>query len=138
MKLPRFLVLLVSIVLLASGCSAQRPQTPPIPSYPPPQSIPYNGATLAELGYKNGPANFHLPANLQILERVDQPNVVTLITEGSDAELIANYLRANLAEMGYQIIGDKDNSLVFKDDHYDGAFTVGNGIAGLTLRLVER
>lgn len=96
--------------------------------------MPSGAKTLRQLGINNGPADFSLPADISISGVVDRSSVVTLIIAAPEATTIASYLRSHLPQMGFTITGDADTSLVFHNQHYNGAFTSANGVNGLTLR----
>lgn len=98
--------------------------------------MPAEGVALASLGFVNGPAGFSVPTGVAITERVDQPNVVTLVMTAPAGEAIASYLRKHLPSMGFTVTGDANASLTFGDGAWDGAFTSANGVSGLTLRKV--
>lgn len=98
-------------------------------------SLPAGGALLTDAGITHGPAGFSVPAGLVVDKVIDQSNVVTLIMDDTQGARLEAYLRANLAAMGFQITGDVPGSLLFAAPGWEGAYTSGGGIAGLTLRL---
>lgn len=133
-------IAVLTLILAAgiSGCAATRPQTPPRPS--PPIAVvtpPPDGVLLRNLGFSNGPDGFSLPVGCVIIERVDQPNVVSLVVQEPDASRVAEYLRKSLPTLGFTISEDRNGSLLFADKHFDGAFTSSGEISGLALRLVR-
>lgn len=128
---------LVVASVLASGCGAAAPEPSRPSAQPVSTAVPSGGTSLRQLGFANGPAGFSIPAEVLVAERVDQPNVVTLVLKAPSSSRIAAYLRANLPAMGFEVVGDKDDSLVFRDATYDGAFTAANDVSGLTLRRVQ-
>lgn len=128
-----------------TGCSAavnsdQRGPTisPSVqPSKPP--TLPAGGSWLADYGFANGPRGFSVPAGLAIGERVDQPNVVTLIVDADQSAQLAEYLATNLPVMGFEItardsISGTPSALIFEAPGWQGAFTRGEQRAALTLR----
>ena len=95
------------------------------------------GVALTELGFRNGPEGFTVPAGLVLSERVDQTDVVTLITDGSQGRRVHDYLMAALPSMGWTIEGSSGDSIVFSGGGWQGAFTMTDEQAGLTLRRQE-
>lgn len=113
----RGLLLAVTGVTLAAGCSAGTTTpspTPgqvtrtPIPATTPagPVTVPDDGVSLADLGFRNGPVEqFSLPRSAVLGSlRVDQPNQLTM-TIGSPptAEVIA-YLVETIPAAGFTIV----------------------------------
>lgn len=95
---------------------------------------PAEGVRLVDLGFRNAPADFYVPASVVITERVDQSNnIVAVFSSPSGAELAA-YLRANLPEQGWTITADGYDSLLFERGQLGGAFTVTGDVSALTIR----
>lgn len=95
---------------------------------------PADSLGLAAYGLIHGPAAFGLPAGLLVEERVDQPNVVTLIFTPDSAATLAGWLTTHLEGMGYRVDASSHDSVVFTGSGWSGAFTGDSQIAGLTLR----
>lgn len=91
-------------------------------------------STLRAMGFSNGPGEFPLPADLIIDYRVDNPNNVTLVIDSSQGGQTYQFLRSRLGAAGYGISADRNQSLVFSGKGWEGAYTVSNGVAALTLR----
>lgn len=129
-------ILVVASALLAlSGCAAGPPQLPPAPPTPTPVPVPAGGVSLAQLGFRNGPAaSITLPASAELLRQVDQENVLTATFIRPGAAELAGWLRTNLPAAGYRITADQGDSLVFAGPGWTGAFTADNGVSALTLR----
>ena len=86
-------------------------------------SAPADGATLTQLGFSNGPAEFWLPSGLVIRDRIDlESNVTVTITSPGGAELAA-WLRRNLPAAGFEITADGQESLLFRRGQWPGAVT---------------
>lgn len=117
-----------------TGCSAAQPLPTPTTTPTVRASAPADGITLRDMGLRNGPTGFNVPRGLSVKQVVDQPNVVTLVTSGPQAETMAAYLRDHLPAMGFTITGDADGSLVFHNSEWEGALTSANDLVGLTLR----
>lgn len=91
-------------------------------------------STLRAMGFRNGPGEFPLPADLIVDYQVDNPNNVTLVLDPSQDGQTYRFLRSRLGAAGYVISADRQQSLVFSGKGWEGAFTVSDGLAALTLR----
>ncbi|SPF67703.1 Hypothetical protein PROPJV5_0662 [Propionibacterium ruminifibrarum] len=100
-------------------------------------TIDQEGVRLTELGFRNGPADFTVPAGLVLTGRVDQDNVVTLLMDQGQGRRVHDHLMATLPGAGWTIEGSSDDSIVFSTSEWEGALTVTAGQAGLTLRRLE-
>ena len=129
---------LVAVALASGGCAASYPAPSQLVSASPSSAArtPADGVTLASLGFTNGPSYLLVPRGVVIKERVDQPNVVTLVLTWPDGPTVARYLTGNVEAMGFRLVASSSDSVVFADDHWDGAFTSVDGLAGLTLRRI--
>lgn len=96
-----------------------------------------DGVTLSSLGFANGPEGFRVPAGLELRQRVDQTNVVTLVVPGSQGHQFYDFLRSGLSSLGFTITAASSDSLIFDAPGWQGAFTMDDQIAGLTLRQVS-
>ncbi|CUW09803.1 hypothetical protein EFN20_05645 [Propionibacterium freudenreichii] len=90
--------------------------------------------TLASLGFVNGPQGFRVPDGLEQRQRVDQTNVVTLVVPGSQGQQLYDYLRNALSSLGFTLTAASGDSLIFDAPGWEGAFTMDDQLAGLTLR----
>jgi hypothetical protein len=126
--------------LLLAGCGAANPQVEqtPMPAVSPatgsPSSTPPAGVTLRDLGVEHGPAQLILPGGLEIDYQVDNPNNVTLVLDVSQGRSTYDFLRRSLRAGGFRITADGQQSLTFTGHGWDGAYTVSESVAGLTLR----
>jgi hypothetical protein len=110
---------------------------PPSASPAAPVSVPADGATLATLGYLNGPIQeFSLPRTAVITTRIDQPNnVVAVLSSPSPAEL-ASYLRRALPAAGFAITADNPaaQTITFDGNGWSGSLTADNRVSAVLLR----
>lgn len=98
-------------------------------------SVPTGGVSLAQLGFRNGPADLvTLPAGVRLGLRVDQPNMLTATVIAPEATAVADWLRTHLSEGEFEITADGDGGVVFEGHGWEGAFTASNAEAALTLR----
>ncbi|MDO5676971.1 MAG: hypothetical protein Q4G35_05635 [Propionibacteriaceae bacterium] len=127
-------IALVAALALA-GCSAA-PASPPEPPAPSVTvtAAPDGGVLLSDLGYQNGPQGFSVPNGTEITDRIDSYNNVTLIFTAPSGEDVAQYLRANLTTMGFEITADDNGSMLFTNGHWQGALTSTGGLAAVSLR----
>ncbi len=93
-----------------------------------------DAVTLRALGIANGPEGFPVPEGLIVSEQVDNPNNVTLVIDSFQGESTYQFLRSRLPAAGYTISADANQSLVFSGKGWEGAFTVSEEVAALTLR----
>lgn len=125
---------------LLAGCSSAPGSVAPVSpevvdtASAAPSLAPEGGVLLTDLGFFHAPAGFSVPASVEVVESVDQVNNLTLVARRPDGAAFAQYLRDNLAAMGYEIVADNDDSLLFENDHWVGGFTVTDGLSALTLR----
>lgn len=89
---------------------------------------------LRELGFTHAPAGFAIPLGAQITDRIDAYNNVTLIFTIPTGQEMAEYLRANLPAMGFEVTADRNQSMLFTDGHWQGALTTTGGLAAISLR----
>ncbi|RCK68995.1 hypothetical protein DT076_13905 [Desertihabitans brevis] len=124
---------LLSVALL-TGCSAAPAPTPP--PQPPASTVVVAGAvTLRELGLTHGPVDLvTLPEDVTVLERIDQPNVITLVLTAEDGPPSAAHLEQTLPDVGYTVDATGGGSLLFSGPGWSGAFTTSTEVSGLTLR----
>lgn len=86
------------------------------------------------LNYEFAPAGLSVPADALIVEEIDQINNITVVFSAPTGAELAAYYREALPELGFTIETDANNSLVFSDDQWDGAFTASGAYSALTLR----
>lgn len=121
--------------LALAGCAA----APAAPTAPPSaatvaSTAPDGGVLLRDAGFANAPAGFSVPASALITDRIDAANNVTATFSQPGGAEIAAYLREHLPAMGFTVTADGNDSLLFTDGHWDGAFTVSTDISALSLR----
>ncbi len=95
------------------------------------------GVSLASMGFLHGPEAFTVPAGLDVRQRVDQSNVVTLVVPADQGGELLNYLEARLPAAGFTITARSADSLIFGTSDWQGAFTMSDSLAGLTLRQLN-
>lgn len=139
------------VALLLAGCGAANPQVdssappaaePTIASQSSPSGsstpiapvTPIDGVTLRDLGVWHGPVALVLPRRLEVDQRVDNPNNVTLVLDVSQGRSTYEFLRRSLGSGGFRITADGQQSLTFTGHGWDGAYTVSASVAALTLR----
>ena len=122
--------------LTLTGCGAAQPVAPtptPSPSITV-SEVPDGGVLLSSLGYSHAPQGFSVPLHSVISDRIDAYNNVTAVFTAPPGQDIVTYLRANLAGMGFEITADRNQSMLFTDGHWQGAFTTSGSYAALSLR----
>lgn len=102
--------------------ASQPAETPPVPE----------GGRL--LDYEFAPAGLSVPADALLVEEIDQVNNITLVFSAPTGSELAAYYREALPELGFTITDDANNSLIFSDDQWDGAFIASGAYSALTLR----
>ncbi|MCI1747519.1 MAG: hypothetical protein LKI24_05100 [Acidipropionibacterium sp.] len=117
-----------------SSSAAASPAASPSSPTQPAASDGIEASTLRAMGFGNGPGEFPLPADLIIDYQVDNPNNITLVIDPSQGGQTYRFLRSRLRDAGYVISADGQQSLVFSGKGWEGAYTVSNGVAALTLR----
>lgn len=118
----------------ASSSRAASAVASPISQAPSVDPSSLGGVTLASLGFVNGPQGFRVPDGLEQRQRVDQTNVVTLVVPGSQGQQLYDYLRNALSSLGFTLTAASGDSLIFDAPGWEGAFTMDDQLAGLTLR----
>jgi hypothetical protein len=130
--------LLVAVPALGvAGCAADDPPAPsPVASAATTSvAVPAGGVSLAQLGFRHGPAGLvTVPAGVRLTQQVDQPNVVTAGFAAPGGEEIATWLQARLPGADFTISASGPDAVLFRGHGWSGAFTVGNGESALTLR----
>lgn len=91
---------------------------------------------LRDYGLSHAPANIAVPAGLQVARRIDQPNVVTLVTTSLDADL-PGYVRPHLEQWGYGLQADADGAMIFSNEEWQAAWTCGDQTCALTVRNLK-
>lgn len=128
---------LVGVVIALGGCgsAANVPHDPNVPRPTPTVSLPAGGVSLADLGFRNGPADrVSLPPGVRLDLRVDQPNVITATINEPGGARVAGWLRASLPAGGFTVSADAGDSLLFAGYGWSGAYTTSDHLAALTLR----
>jgi hypothetical protein len=147
---------LVAVALLVAGCSAGDGSASPsgsaaspaqTSSHSPPgsspgagdpgPSIPAEGASLAVLGFSNGPsAYFSVPRTVVVTDRVDQPSSVTLVLASPTAAELESYFRRVLPAAGFTIEREDraSTTLTFSGHGWRGAFTGTDSVSAVFLR----
>ncbi len=136
--LPRAVVALLGVALLASGCAAASSPPPSSAASTPTaqRTLPAGTATMAGLGWKNSPADrIVLPTAATIDLRVDQANVITAIGRPTSTSSVLQTLTQTLPSYGWTITASAGGSLVFEDNRYEGAFTSDSAVWALTIRV---
>jgi hypothetical protein len=122
----------------SAGSSSDSSPAPPVASPAGPPSIPSDGASLAALGYLNGPVQqFSLPSTAILKAKVDQPNNVAAVLSSPSPAEIASYLRRTLPAAGFAITDDDPaaKTLTFIGNGWTGNFTgASNGVSAVLLR----
>ncbi len=121
----------------STGSSSDSSPAPPASSSTRPPSIPSDGATLAELGFLDGPIqHFSLPRTAIVTAKVDQPNNVAVVVSTPSPTEIANYLRRALPAAGFKITADSPqaSTMTFDGHGWSGSFTGDNGASAILLR----
>lgn len=129
------LALVAAGALALTSCAAA-PELQPAP--PPPSTVateaPEGGVLLSQLGYTNAPPGFSIPRGAEITDRIDSYNNVTLVFTIPSGQEMAEYLRANLPAMGFEVTADRNQSMLFTDGHWQGALTTNGPYAAISLR----
>lgn len=126
----------VAALLVLPGCSAvPEGDYPTRPSATP--SAAANGTTLVSLGLSHAPATITLPPGVGITRQVNQPNVVTVLIRANDGAAVLAHLEQNLAAEGFTISSRSADSLIFASPAWEGAYTMNDQVAGLTLRKLS-
>lgn len=126
------------LVAVLAGCaSASQPPGPgPTASHSASEQAtpPTSGAGLRDLGFQHGPEDLWLPKDLEIVERIDVANNVTLVIANPPGAQVAVWLREELPRAGFRITADAADSLLFRRGEWQGAFTVTGDHCALSLR----
>lgn len=77
-----------------------------------------------------------VPEGASVAQRIDQPNVVTLVFSAPRGAELAAFYRQTLPAGGWVVTADANDSLVFQAPGWEGAFTASTQVSGLTLRRV--
>jgi len=119
---------------LATGCSSSGSFIPPPPE-PTTAPLPTGGVYLTELGFSYAPAAFSIPASAKMITGYNIPDLINVIFTGADGPAVHDYLMQNLAGMGFTVTASSNDSILWDNDVWAGAFTMTADQAGLTLRL---
>ncbi len=105
--------------------------------------LPDGGKYLVDYGIENGPPGFSVPEELFFVKLVDQNKTVAFSIDRTNpgsqekAAEVTQYLHQNLDAMGFSITGESAEAIVFSSEKYDGAWTCGDEVCSLSLRLVK-
>lgn len=141
---------LITLLALAAGCevapsagagpapaggSAVAPDAPSASEAS--RGVPADGLSLAALGFSNGPTfAFSVPRGAVIIDRVDQPNEVTLVLSAPGPAGVARYYRRTLPSTGFAIEQDAagEDTLTFSGHGWRGAMTGSGSRSAVFLR----
>lgn len=124
------LVVATIAALTLSGCAAEPTMTPATQPAEAP-ALPAGGEAWES---EFGPKGLSIPAGAIVEEQIDQVNNVTIVFSAPTGAELAAYYRNALPELGFEITDDANNSLLFGDDQWQGAFTAAGSHSALTLR----
>lgn len=122
------------VALLLAACTATPHQPAPTPAPEVSATVPVGGVSMRQLGFRYAPPGVSLPAGTRVVERVDLANNVTAVLDAPAGTSVAAWLRQHLPEAGFTITADGADSLLFHRMPWQGAFTVTDGLAAITLR----
>ena len=103
----------------------------PAPSASVTAAVP-DGGRPVQLEY--APTGLSVPADAIVEQEIDQVNNVTLVFAAPTGAELAAYYRAALPQMGFTITADKNNSLLFENEHWQGAFTASGQTCAIPFR----
>lgn len=121
----------VAAALLLSGCGAAAPTMTPATQQAATPSIPADGKALS---LRYAPAGLSVPETAIIEQQVDQVNNITLVFAAPTGAELAAYYRKVLPTMGFTITADRNNSLLFENAQWQGAFTASGSTCAITFR----
>ena len=131
--MTRRLVPAALLLALLAGCGTSATSSS-TPTATVPSPAPSGGQTLRDVGFVHGPATFWLPAGVVPVDRIDEPNVVTLTLGSTDGTRAVGWIAAHLSAMGFTTDAARGSSLVFHDATWRGAWTCSTTVCALTLR----
>lgn len=103
----------------------------PAPSASVTASLPDDGQ---ELSLQYAPTGFSIPDAAIVDQQIDQVNNVTVVFAAPTGAELAAYYRKVLPQMGFTITADANNSLLFENEHWKGAFTASGQTCAITFR----
>ncbi len=121
----------VAAALVVAGCTTPAPTMTPASQPAQSPSVPADGRAL---DLKYAPKGLSVPSAAMLVEQIDQVNNITLVFTAPTGAELAAYYREALPAMGFTITADRNNSLLFEDDQWHGAFTAAGTHSALTLR----
>jgi len=128
------MIVIVVACLLLAGCSATSVEVGQSPT-PRIVTTPSTGESLASLGFENGCASMvWLPSGTQLTYTADQPNLVIVAGQTSQAPQVEEYLRRTLPMLGWTITASGDGGLMFTQGEWHGAYALGGDSWALTVR----
>ena len=126
-------ILILAGCLMLTGCSAASTEVSPSPT--PVIATPSQGRSLTDAGFTNGAASLvWLPTGILLTYTADQPNLLIVTGDSSQASQVEDYLRANLPRLGWQITAEADGGLLFDQGEWHGAYALGQDSWALTVR----
>jgi len=75
-----------------------------------------------------------VPAAVKPESGFNNPDVINVIYAGADGAVVHAYLVQHLPDMGFTVSAQSDDSILWHNDDWDGAFTMTAQQAGLTMR----
>ena len=137
MEIGKRIVALVTLAgcLLLAGCAAASTGVAEVSSIPTPAATPSSGRSLSDVGFTNGSASLvWLPTGTTLTYTADQPNVLVVTGDASQASQVEDYLRQTLPGLGWQITAESAGGLMFTQGEWHGAYVLGGDTWALTVR----
>ena len=131
----RIVVLVAAGCLLLTGCSAASTEVADVSTAPAPVATPSSGRSLSDVGFTNGSAPLvWLPTGISLTYTADQPNVLIVTGDASQAPQVEDYLRQTLPGLGWRITAESAGGLMFTQGEWHGAYVLGGDTWALTVR----
>ena len=135
MEISKRILALAGCLLLAGCTTAPTPVTTPEATPTPVIATPSSGRALSDVGFANGAAYLvWLPTGISLTYTADQPNLLIVTGNASQASEVENYLRQTLPGLGWQITADAAGGLMFDQGEWHGAYALGQDSWALTVR----
>ncbi|MDR1212532.1 MAG: hypothetical protein LBK54_00265 [Propionibacteriaceae bacterium] len=117
-----------------AGCASAG--VAPVPSdsaVAPSPALP--GVCLDRLGFEQGPIErLCLPVGVELTYRYGAARTLIVIGPEAFGPTVLEYFVATLPGLGWRLTGQSATALTFEDDVWQGAFVIGDGVWGLTVR----
>ena len=129
-------ILVAAACLLLTGCGAantgiEEPSRIETPAF----ATPNQGRSLSSVGFTNGAASLvWLPSGTRLTYTADQPNLLIVTGDSSQADQVEDYLRQTLPGLGWRITAESDGGLLFDQGEWHGAYALGQDSWALTVR----